>query len=127
MYILPIYLKLVRSFSSQFTGTLLIPGGVSGSIASLFAGAYMQRTGKYKGLTSVRLPLLFQSNFRPSSCILELIKLSFPVGPYTSMQDLGMFPSPPLELERHALGEGDECPSGLDRDGHSKPRRRDHE
>lgn len=38
MYILPVYLKLVRSYSSQTTGTLLIPGGITGSAASLFAG-----------------------------------------------------------------------------------------
>lgn len=36
---LPIYLKQVRGFSSQLTGTLLLPGGVSGSLASLVAGA----------------------------------------------------------------------------------------
>jgi MFS family permease len=49
-YILPIYLKLVRSLSSQLTGEMTLPSVIAASFASLIAGWYMKKTKGYKKL-----------------------------------------------------------------------------
>ncbi|KAL7418069.1 vacuolar amino acid permease [Mrakia frigida] len=53
MYILPIYLHVVRDLSNRLTGSVMLPSGISGSISSLFAGWYMQKSGRYKKLTII--------------------------------------------------------------------------
>lgn len=50
---IPLYYQAVKGYTAMRSGLLLLPGVVAGVSGSLFAGAYMQRFGRYYWLTVV--------------------------------------------------------------------------
>jgi len=53
MYHVPIFFELVFLTSSTEAGMHLLPNSLAMSVGSLFAGYYLQKTGKYKMLNAV--------------------------------------------------------------------------
>ncbi|KAL7412507.1 major facilitator superfamily domain-containing protein [Mrakia frigida] len=53
IFMLPLYLHVVRGYNGSKTGLILLPSSIVGSAGSLFAGWYMRKTGAYKRLTII--------------------------------------------------------------------------
>ncbi|CDZ97896.1 Predicted transporter (major facilitator superfamily) [Phaffia rhodozyma] len=65
LFMIPMYLHIVRGYNGSQTGLILLPSSITGSAGSLFAGWYMRHTGSYRSLNiwSCLLPLYASLSF----------------------------------------------------------------
>lgn len=59
IFFLPMYFQAVHGYSATRSGTLLVPGMLSGVCASIAGGWYIRRTGRFYWVTVVGFGLLF--------------------------------------------------------------------